>query len=162
MKTYNLKTLKASSYRAITHKKIENKFLQSHNLFVMIRNLWLIMATHCIFLSPCWCLLVLNYSETVKAVTLAFCRFSTVHEKHSCQIEISPRSCMRRLRDASEMHPYRLGKLSVGICTVVKPLVNYGTFAWNPILKYPMKIIENMHRRASKQIQRNIERIWLT
>ena len=145
MKTYNLKTLKASSYRAITHKKIENKFLQSHNLFVMIRNLWLIMATHCIFLSPCWCLLVLNYSETVKAVTLAFCRFSTVHEKHSCQIEISPRSCMRRLRDASEMHPYRLGKLSVGICNSCEATRQL----WNFCLKSNPKISnENYWKHA--------------
>ena len=35
--------------------------------------------------------------------------------------------------------------------SVVKPLVNYGTSAWNPIQQYLIKNTENVQRRASKQ-----------
>ena len=35
--------------------------------------------------------------------------------------------------------------------SVVKPLVSYGTSAWNPIQQYLIKNTENVQRRASKQ-----------
>ena len=39
--------------------------------------------------------------------------------------EMSPRHCMRRLRDASEMHPCRLGNSLFKVCRTFRYMKNY-------------------------------------